>query len=273
MKRLRGFMFLGAGLVLAVLAGVVGFVVLVNASSQGDGGEAAGPEAMVVIVTRGISARSVLGATDLEPKGVSEESIPQGAIMKVEDALGKVALSDLYAGEVVLTQRLVDPNVTARDGRTALVLAKDKVLMAFPAKDLMSRIDVLKPGDSVDLLFSFDFPKSTEFDDRPGTGVGGAFDQTELSTFGLLHNVTISAVIGGEPPDSGGSSGNNKKKAPDALLLTLSPQDALIVKYMRDAGGVADVVLRSPGDDRPSSTDPVDVDYIKNRYSILSDID
>ena len=149
MKRARGFMFLAAGLVLAVLAGVVGFVALVNAGAQGDSGEAAGPEAMVVVVTRGVSARSVLGAIDVELKGVSEESIPPGALTRLEDALGRVVLSDLYAGEVVLTQRLVDPDVTTRDGRTALVLAKDKVLMAFPAQDLMSRIDVLKPGDSL----------------------------------------------------------------------------------------------------------------------------
>ena len=273
MKRLKGFMFLGAGLIFAVLAGLVGFVTVLKATAQGSGAQASEAKAAVVVAARTIPVRSTVSADDLLVMDVSAEAIPEGAIRTVADAAGKVAVADLYPGEIILSERLLDPDVITADGRMALVLAGDKVLMAFPTKDLMSRIDVLKPGDHVDLLFSFEFPTSSGSDGEgaAGTSPNEARPRKDLSTFALLQNVTISGVVGGTVPAKDGKS--TKIQPPDALLLTLSPQDALILKYMRDAGGVADVVLRSPGVDRPFSTDPVDVEYVMNRYRIVKDME
>ena len=55
---------------------------------------------------------------------------------------------------------------------------------------------------------------------------------------------------------------------PDSLLVTLAPQDALTLKYVNDSGGILDYVLRAPGVERPFESDPVDIDYLINRYSI-----
>jgi hypothetical protein len=55
---------------------------------------------------------------------------------------------------------------------------------------------------------------------------------------------------------------------PDTLLVTVSPQDALALKYAVDAGGTLDILLRPPGVTRPFLADPVDVDYLINRYRI-----
>jgi hypothetical protein len=52
------------------------------------------------------------------------------------------------------------------------------------------------------------------------------------------------------------------------LLVTLAPQDALTLKYLIDAGGGIDIVLRAPGVERPFDVAPVDIDYLINRYSI-----
>ena len=91
-------------------------------------------------------------------KAVPVATVPEGAIARLTEAIGKLTLVDLYPGEIILAQRLVDPNVTSGDGRQALVVAGEDVLMAFPADDLMSKTGVLKPGDHVDLLFTLDFP-------------------------------------------------------------------------------------------------------------------
>ena len=58
------------------------------------------------------------------------------------------------------------------------------------------------------------------------------------------------------------------KSQPTAILLTVDPQDSLVLKYMLDAEGVIDLVMRSPGVDRDFETVPVDLDYIINRYDI-----
>jgi Flp pilus assembly protein CpaB len=137
--------------------------------------------------------------------------------------------------------------------------------MAVPAQDLLSRVGVLKPGDRVDLLYSLPFPENR--------GIGGADDveKSEQSTFAVLQNVTIVGMIGAiEPLDetteedvAAATTGR-----PDSLLVTLPPQDALTLKYLIDAGGILDLVMRAPGVERPFEIDPVDIDYLINRYSI-----
>ncbi len=158
MGRLRGFLWLVAGLIVALLAALVAFTTLSRAAAQRAGQEVSGPQVQVVVAARAVAVRSLLAPEDLQLKEVPVTMAPEGAVSAVTDATGKITLVDLYPGEIVLAQRLVDPNVTSGDGRLALVVEGDDVLMAFPADDLMSRTGVLKPGDHVDLLFSLDFP-------------------------------------------------------------------------------------------------------------------
>jgi len=273
MGRLRGCLWLTAGLVVAVLAGAVAFITLQRATAQRAGEDVlSGPQVPVVVAARAIEVRSPLTAEDLELKELPVEAAPEGAVRELEEAVGKITLVDLYPGEVILAQRLVDPNVITGDGRLALVVAEDEVLMAFPAQDLMSRVGVLKPGDHVDLLFSLDFPVNRGTEVSPAAGetaegeAAGAGQEEEQATFNLLQNVTIAAIVTGQTP-TGGEAG-----AAEAILLTVSPQDALLLKYAKDAGGIVDIVLRAPGTERPFSTEPVDVDYMIHRYRIPTEI-
>jgi pilus assembly protein CpaB len=164
-------------------------------------------------------------------------------------------------------QRLLDPNVADASGKLALVVAEEEVLMAFPAQDLMSNVGVLKPGDHVDLLFSLQLPtdrgvamllEPTGEEGEVVTG-GAAGEGVEQFTFDLLQNLTIAALVG-------------ESESPQALLLTLTPQDALVLKYVKDAGGILDIVLRAPGAEQPFDVEPVDVDYILNRYQIPTQV-
>ena len=266
MGRLRGCLWLTAGLVVALLAGVVAFVTLTRATASRQAPEGTqgttGPTVSVVVAARAVAVRAALGADDLATKELPVEAAPEGAVADLEDALGKITLVDLYPGEVLLAQRLIDPNEITGDGRYALVIAEDQVLMAFPAEDLMSTARVLKPGDRVDLLFSLDLPTGRAALAASGPA-GQAVDQEseEQFTFSLLQNVAIAAVV--TAPGQNAAEG-----APQALLLTISPQDALVLKYVQDAGGVVDIVLRAPGVERPFEVDPVDVDYVLNRFQI-----
>jgi pilus assembly protein CpaB len=248
MQRLRGFLWLFAGLIVALLAGLVGYVTLSRAAMRQAGQEVEGvPEVQVVVATREVAVRSILVADDVALKALPVTAVPEGAVARVEDAVGKITLVDLYPGEVILAQRLLDPNLVTAGGRYALLIAGDKVLMALPTTDLMSRIDVLKPGDHVDLLFSLEFP-------------AGAAEKEKQVTFNLLQNLTIAAVVG-QPGQAAGA-------APQALLLTVSPQDALVLKYALDAGATLDLVLRAPGAEQPFTVEPVDIQYLIDRYRI-----
>jgi hypothetical protein len=74
--------------------------------------------------------------------------------------------------------------------------------------------------------------------------------------------VTISAVV--RDYDEEG----NPIGTPRAFLLTVTPQDALVLKYMKDAGAVVDLVLRAPNAEGTFSVEPVDLDYVINGYII-----
>jgi pilus assembly protein CpaB len=255
MARTRGCVWLTAGVVVAILAGVVGFLILSRAAGQPAAGlpGAAGRTVPVVVAVQAVPVGTLLTTEMLQTREVPVESTAEGAVGAVADAVGKVTMADLYPGEVVLAQRLVDPNVISGDGRKALILSEGQVLMAFPAADLMSQVGILKPGDHVDLLFSLKFPYT----------VPGAQSQNEqTSTFDLLQNVTIAALVGGQTTTGGAS------QSAAALLLTVAPQDALVLKYVKDAGGAMDIVLRAPGDTGPYQTNPVDIGYMINRYTI-----
>ena len=141
----------------------------------------------VVVAAGQVPVRAVLTAENLRVQRMAGSAAPEGALQQPSQAIGKITAVALYPGEVILSQRLVDPNVTAADGRTALVLDGDRVLIAFPADDLMSKVGVLKPGDHVDLLVTLDFP-----DVRGAGGGQGA----EPATFNVLQNLTIAATVG-----------------------------------------------------------------------------
>jgi len=132
-----------------------------------------------------------------------------------------------------------------------------KVLLAFPATDLMSSVRVLKPGDRVDVLFSL---------------ASGEGDDTEdsLVTFNSLQGTEISAIV--MPPETearGGSNARVKEPVrPQAILLALDPQDALVLKHLKDAGGIFDLVLRAPTNEQLFETEPVDIDYLRDRYEL-----
>jgi pilus assembly protein CpaB len=138
-----------------------------------------------------------------------------------------------------------------------VLLDGDKVLMAFPADDLMSQVGVLKPGDHVDLLVTLDFP--------PDLAAGDGGGEDEPATFNVLQNLTIAATIS---LASGAQAEEAASNAPPALLLTVSPQDALTLKYVKDAGGKIDIVVRAPGAEGPSVTEPVDWNYLIDKFQI-----
>ncbi len=259
MSRLRGFLWLLAGLVVAFLAAVVAYVTLSRAARVSVGEvRVEGATQQVVVTAQPVPVRTLLTAEMLTTQELPVASVPVGAFTEVEAAVGKLTLTELYTGEVLLEQRLVDPNIIAADGRTAVALNAEQVLVAMPATDLMSQVAVLKPGDRVDILVSMQFPKG---------GIEG--EGEEMITYILLQNVTIAALPGAtQPTDSAGKPTNEPPAAPKALLVTLAPQDALVLKYALDSGAIQDIALRAPGADQEWEFDPVDIDYVIDAYSI-----
>ena len=259
MGRTRGCLWLTAGLVIAMLAALVGYLAISRATVRQAAPAGGAPDVPVVVAAQAVKVRSPLTEKDVVIRRMPVNAVPEGALRDVRSAVGKVITTDLYPGEAIVQQRLADPNSKSGDGRMALMVAANEVLMAFPASDLMSKVGMLKPGDHVDMFFSLKFPSNR------GLGVAGAgAKDDEMATFNALPNVVLSAIVAGNAP----AAASGSQPSPQAILLAVSPQDALVLKYVKDAGGSLDMVLRAPGAEQPIATEPVDVDYLIRRYRI-----
>ena len=203
MGRLRGCLWLTAGLVVALVAAVVGYMAISRAAANRSGGGVDTAQVDVVVAAAAVPVRTVLTDDMVRVQRMAVSTAPEGALQQTSQAIGKVTTVELYPGEPLLIQRLVDPNVTPANGRNAVLLDGDKVLMAFPADDLMSKVGVLRPGDHVDLLATLDFPAAAGPRRRRGS--------KQPATFNVLQNLTIAATV--SLPSGAAARGGRQQRA------------------------------------------------------------
>ena len=242
-------MWFAGGLLLAVGAAIAVFVSLQGATRAPQQAPTPVPGVQVLVAARDIPLHTVIAAADVTVRELPPDVAPSDALKDPADAIGKLTTADMAQGEAVLARRLIVPDYTGP--KAAFVMDPKQVLVAFAATDLLSSLEIVRPGDHVDVLLTYDFAKS-------GTGAN-----TGLNTFTALSNVRIAAVI--RAP-----SGENGQPGPvRAYLLALDPQDALTVKHFRDLGAAVDLALRSPAaSDRPFDVIPVNGDYLLQRYQV-----
>jgi len=232
----------------------------------------------VVVATHNLSIRSLLEPGDLAILQVPVQLAPLDALSDPQAAVGRITMIPLVTGEVVAQHHLADPSNVTHD--LAFVIGNDQVLMAFPTADLMSQINILQAGDRVDILASLEQPVLP--------GPAGEEPDKELFTFSALQQVEISAIVVEIVPasrttasasrtTSGETTGEPQPTAtplpsevePQAILIALSAQDALVLKYIKDAGGVIDIVLRAPTSLGRFELNPVMAEYLRDRFELV----
>jgi pilus assembly protein CpaB len=248
----KGCLWFAGGLLLAAVAGVLAFMAVLQATSKPKAAEET--RVPVLVATRDIPVSAVLAAGDVTVRQVPPEVVPEGAATDPKDAVGMVTTAAVARDEIILRSRLLKPDYVGP--QVAFVMDPKKVVVAFPTIDLLSSIDILRPGDRVDMMFSFPLSKM-----NPDV-------QEMVNTLTILSDVQVAAVVraaGGQANQPGQASAG----APKALLLALDPQDALTLKFLRDNGASADFALRSPvAPSGPFTTVPVDGDYIMQRFKL-----
>ncbi len=254
MRRRSGFIWIITGVIFAILAGVLAFtfILRMSAVSQPEPEE---PEVEVAFATRFIDIRELLQSGDVEMRPAPADIVPENAIRDPHSVVGQLAVVPLSPGEMILTSHVISPTITG--GRISFTMDENHVAMAFPASDLMSRNNLLKPGDHVDLLFTIEVVVEDE------TGGGGTV------TFNSLQNLEIASIVhAAQPEQAPGQAQSQPQGAPLAIIFALEPQDALVLKHLKDTGGIVDIVLRAPGVDELFRTQPVHMRYLIDRYQL-----
>ncbi len=257
MNRRRGCLWFAAGLLLALMAGVVAFVTMQRVATVSAPPPEV-PKVRVVVAARDIPLHTVLTQADLEIRQVEPDLIPADGLSDTEDAIGKLTTADIAEGEILLARRLIAPDYVGPNA--AFVMDPKKVLVAFGAGDLLSSAGILRPGDHVDLMLTYDFSRGVTHTETSELGI---------NTLTVLQDLEVAALVyGTQAQDRGNEPQEATGAPPRAILFAVDPQDALVIKHFRDMGGVADFALRSPVAEGTFDVVPVDGYYLLQRFRV-----
>ena len=272
-KKAKPIFIILAGLILVAI-GIFASLLLIRRSQAAQVSEEVNAEVVkttVVVLTKDLFLGTRIESADVTLASVPIEIAPRDVMTNLEDVVGRIVKTDLVQGEMVLLHNLADPTNNTYD--LSFVLADDHVLMAFPAEDLLSRENMVKRGDIVDIFATFTEEVKTVGD----TGTTDENAEPELRTFTVdtMQNLSITALIleviqGDSDPALLGTGGGTTTTAPDirAYLLALNPQDALILKHLKDTDATFDFVLRSPTSNIHFDLTPVTEEYIIEFYGL-----
>jgi Flp pilus assembly protein CpaB len=237
------------------------------------------------LTTHGVALGTVLESRDLKLAEVPVELAPPGSVNSIEAAVGRFSKVDLASGEVLMEHHLADPTNVTHD--VAFILDDSQVLLAFPATDLMSTMSVIQRGDQVDIFVTLQQEVRIVREGPDGVLVAeGGEEETETIdlTFDAMQRVEITALvadivyeeqqqaptvpIGGEAEPQPQPTPKPTEIDIKAYLLALAPQDALVLKHLKDIGATFDIVLRSPTSTEIFDLTPINSDFLMDRYEL-----
>ncbi len=237
------------------------------------------PMEKVVVLTHDVPMGTALKSEDLTLTDMPVQAIPRGAMKQLEAVIGRMTTAAMVNGEIVLAHRLADPTNIAHD--IAFTLTNQQVLIAFPAEDLMSSLNVIQRGDLVDIMATITANAPVVSQGTPEASTGATAKETapEIFTFFAMQRLGITAMVmevvtskssntinpdGAQPTPSPSQQHGNV----EAYLLAVSPQDALVLKHLIDENAKFDFALRSPTSTELFDVEPVIPQYMVDRYQL-----
>ncbi len=170
------------------------------------------PSTEVVAAVHDLGSGRRLGADDVTTRTVPDELVPSGAVVDLDEALGRVVAGPVRAGEVVTDRRVLGGGLVQAHPGTVAVSAR----LADPSARRLLRV-----GDLVDVVAAS--PQG-----RAASVVASA--------------VPVVALPGPDDGSAGGVAGQEASGAGGLLVVAVDPDDALRV-VQASAAGVVSVIL------------------------------
>jgi pilus assembly protein CpaB len=82
-----------------------------------------------------------------------------------------------------------------------------------------------------------------------------------------LQNIEVYTLGLWTPP--GEQADSDSSNALKVITFIVDPQEALILKFVKDSGGTIDLAVRSAEDANIAQTDPVNLDYLVDLYGFI----
>jgi len=252
-------------------------------------------DVVVALQNIGVGEKIRPDAVGIRP--VEVDKLPEQPVSDAAQVVGKLARQDIYQADALVDDMVIAVDDVQRLGwRATFIIPSGKDAVAFPVTQLSSVNYAIQPGDRVDVLVSgafIDVDADTQIktpilytgDESCQIGCQPVGDQVQR-TFAQL-TIDEAEVLGigpwGQPQEpvsaegeaaasdseaEGASAPAGLPTAYDSIILIVSPQDAVVLKFLRENGFVIDLALRSGEDKDPHKTEQVTLEYIMTRFSI-----
>lgn len=219
MKIFKNRMFLG---ILCIVAGLVaGFIILPAATNN------AAETRPVLLLKAAVPAGAQITA-DMVTVQELPKSAFVGALTKADDAVGRYAAADLFAGDVLSASKLYD-SLEAMDIMAAAT-EKDRQIVSVTLPSLAAGVSGrLQPGDTVAVMAT---PKNSgqSLGLDPDTEVTGQTGKTMVVTG--LERLEICMVTTSDAADArinAFPAENEKNTLPVTISFYVTPQQALVL--------------------------------------------
>jgi len=250
MPRRRGWILILLGIVLAIGAGTLVFFLLQTTQAVNTPPPINPPTAVptkpVPVAARDLSLGTTITVTDILTREVPLDLPLVGVVTDTNELLGELVIDQVQAGEFFRPAQLRGSG----QGPLSNQIAEERVVLAFPVADLLNQSRVIREGDHVDLLLTLDIQEESQTETRQGK-----------STNITLQNISVFRIVRPTPTEE------EPAPEPTAILFEMTPQDAVIAKFIKDSGGVIDFTLRSPLDTATFTTEMINQDYLFDNYN------
>lgn len=278
MRKTRGLLFILIGIILALGAAYMVVNISRQAAAQARVQPTPVPKVYVVTAKKDIAENVAISSDDLTRQELPAALAPPGAIASSDIAVGKYTTAPIYKGEILVAPLLAD---TKKSSALAAEIPDGKVAMAVTVNGALNSLGVLRPGDHVDILLTLDLK-----DIVPQSANGSKNAQElpdEKSTQLTMQNVEILSIgaPAGSSPSYNSEQGRSLTSAPTpapapvasqtqaqsrTIVFLLDRQDAVTLKFIKDSGGIMDLVLRSPTDNKVAETKAETLDSIYREF-------
>jgi pilus assembly protein CpaB len=253
-SRRKGWIFFALGLVLALSAAAMVFVVLQNAEAKPSEGPPPIPTAKLPVAARPLEPGMKLSSADYIMKDFPLDLVPVSAISETVNLDSQLLIRPVGQGETFRSDQFLG----GQGASMSQQIKQGMVLFAFPIVDLMSQSDVVRDGDHVDLLLTLPLKGLS---DATGDAAAAEKDLGQATAL-TLQNIEVYKVLRTTKKE------DQPEGAPTALMISVTPADAVILKYAKDSDGKIDFTLRSPLDTEPFVAPYIDRAEFSKKYII-----
>jgi Flp pilus assembly protein CpaB len=250
-SRRRARLVLIVGLLFAVGAGATTFFVANTAKSEAP---APIPTSSIIVAAREIPPKTQITAADLKLVKMNTEVVPPAAITTAEEAVGRITITSISVGEPILPTKLGSANGQIFTVFPAAALGTDGApvvnspnyrAMSITVADAQAAGGNIQPGDLVDILYTMNILPEKLFKNPNPT-----VNATDASARIVLERVPILA------------------RTLAVYVIRTDAATAERIGYLQASGGVLQLLLRAPKDERATGTIGASFDNVQPEFRI-----